>query len=71
MKRAPVDSEAIASVGYEPAQRMLEVEFTSGALYRYLDVPNDLHVGLMAAESHGEYFTAHLRDAGFHFERLR
>lgn len=71
MQRVPVESEAIAGVGFDPRRRLLEVEFTSGAVYRYRDVPEALHAGLMAAASHGEFFTAHLRDAGFGFERVR
>lgn len=70
MRREPVDSEALASVGYDRDARELEIEFTSGAVYRYVDVPESVHVGLMTAASHGEFFAHHIRDAGFDFRQL-
>jgi len=39
MKRAPVASSSLRSLGYDAAQQVLEVEFASGALYRYEQVP--------------------------------
>ena len=69
MRRVPVESEAMNSVGYDPKARVLEIEFSQGEVYRYFDVPSSLHVGLMAAESHGEYFTRNIRDV-FAFEHL-
>src|SRR2546425_1020108 len=40
MKRQPVTSSVIASVGYKPDTMMLEIEFRStGFVYRYVDVP--------------------------------
>jgi hypothetical protein len=67
MEREPVDSSVLASVGHEDG--VLEVEFTSGAVYRYFDVPVPVHEALMAAESHGSYFNAHVRDA-YAYERV-
>ncbi|MFC3267828.1 KTSC domain-containing protein [Vulcaniibacterium thermophilum] len=71
MRRRKVESEAMRSVGYDPRARVLEIEFAGGAVYRYFDVPERLYAGLMTAESHGAWFSAHIRDAGFRFERLR
>lgn len=70
MWREPVRSEALRAVGYDPDRRILEIEFASGAVYRYFDVPEDLYAGLMTAPSLGEFFSAHIRDAGFDFEAL-
>ena len=70
MHRERVSSEVLCSVGYDPDRSILELEFTSGEVYRYLDVPPALHVGLMTARSHGAFFAAHIRDAGFEFERV-
>lgn len=69
MYREPVASEALRSVGYDPDRRLLEIEFASGIVYRYFDVPPELHVGLMTVASHGSYFAAYIRDAGFEFEQ--
>jgi KTSC domain len=52
----------LRSVGYDPRQRILELEFTSGAVYQYLDVPATVHWALMTAESKGRYFNHEIRD---------
>ena len=69
MQRERVESEALRSVGYDGERRILEIEFASGTVYRYFEVPEDLYVGLMAAASHGEFFSRCIRDAGFDFEQ--
>jgi hypothetical protein len=51
------------SVGYEGKRRILEIEFQSGAVYQYLDVPKAVHEGLWRAESKGRYFNDEIRDA--------
>lgn len=45
MERVPVESSCLAAVGYDPADGALELEFTSGSVYRYLAVPEDVHRG--------------------------
>lgn len=70
MWRESVVSDALRSVGYDPDRRILEVEFSSGAVYRYFEVPPVLHAGLMTAASHGEFFVMSIRDAGFEFEQI-
>lgn len=62
MRRLGVDSSAIRSVGYDDALALLEIEFTSGDVYRYHAVPTSVHRALMDAESKGQYFVAHVRD---------
>ena len=58
-------------MGYDEDETILEVEFTNGAVYRYFDVPAEVYLGLMAAESHGRYFHQHVRDAGYRYERTK
>ena len=70
MKRTRVQSEALRSVGYDVDMRMLEIEFTSGATNRYFDVPEHVHIGLMTAESHGEFYARFILYAGFDFEQV-
>lgn len=62
MDRAPVDSSAIASIGYAPEDQLLEVEFCSGRVYQYLDVPAAEHENLIAADSIGRWFNKHIRE---------
>ena len=62
MGRVPVSSGNLAAVGYDAATSTLEVEFRNGGLYQYFDVPSHEHEALMQASSHGEYFSAHIRN---------
>ena len=49
------------SVGYEAGSRILEIEFQSGEVYQYLDVPQKVHGELIDAESKGRYFSSEIR----------
>jgi hypothetical protein len=60
MKREPVESSMIASVGYDPETKVLEVEFNSGMVYAYYDVPQEEYDGLMAASSKGSYMNGNI-----------
>lgn len=62
MYRRPVDSGVIHSVGYDVASSVLEVEFESGRVYEYYDVPLSIYSGLMTAGSRGAYFNDFVRD---------
>ncbi len=63
MERQAVESGLIRSVGYDPAQSILEVELAgSGRVYRYYDVPYSAFEELMEAESKGTYFNDQIRD---------
>lgn len=61
MKRQRVSSEAIASFGYDAASRTLEIEFRSGAVYQYLDVPRSEFDNLIQADSLGGYVNTHIK----------
>jgi hypothetical protein len=57
MKREPVKSSSIKSVGYENRSKILEIEFHRGpSLYRYFDVPWLVYSELMTSESKGKSF---------------
>ncbi|QWT22037.1 KTSC domain-containing protein [Bacillus sp. NP157] len=62
MRREPVDSSVLASVGYDPDCHILEIEFRSGSVYAYDDVTPGLHLRLMTAPSIGSFFDAEIRD---------
>lgn len=61
MDRQPVSSSSLRSVGYDVADRILEVEFQDGGIYHYFDVPARVYRELMAAESKGSYFQASVK----------
>jgi hypothetical protein len=62
MNRTPVSSSNVASVGYEPSSMTLEVEFNSGAIYQYFDVPEVEYQNLMGAESVGKYLNQNIKN---------
>lgn len=62
MERVPVSSSLIASVGHNPTDNTLEVEFNhEGAVYRYENVDAKTHAELMAADSVGSHFTRNIK----------
>jgi KTSC domain len=62
MKRDPVSSSHIASVGYDASEQVLEIEFESGGVYRYTGVARHVYQGLLSASSPGRYFHQQIRD---------
>lgn len=62
MKRQPVNSSNLASVGYDAASQTLEIEFHSGGIYQYFSVPPSQYNNLMTAVSLGSYFHHNIRD---------
>lgn len=61
IKRQTVDSTNLASVGYNQDARVLEIEFKSGAVYRYFAVPPAIVEELMRATSKGRFFAREIR----------
>jgi hypothetical protein len=61
MKRIPVESRALAAVGYSKRLHALEIEFRNGAIYRYLDVPRSVHKGMMKAPSKARFYHENIR----------
>jgi non-canonical purine NTP pyrophosphatase (RdgB/HAM1 family) len=60
MQRLPVESSDIISIGYDPAEQLLEIEFHEGRIYRYVDVPQKTYDHFLKANSYGGYFNAHI-----------
>lgn len=59
MQRTAVQSSNLQSIGYENG--VLEIQFHSGGIYQYFDVPAQIHQALMAAPSKGEFFAQNIR----------
>lgn len=62
MERREVESTIMRSVGYDQRNQVLEIEFQSGLIYQYLDIPPALYKALWEAESKGRYFNSEIRD---------
>jgi len=62
MERVSVSSSNIASVGHDDPTQTLEVEFLSGAVYEYYDVPEHVYQELIGASSVGRYFAQRVKN---------
>ncbi len=60
----------LASAAFDTEQRILELEFTNGRVYRYFDVLESLYERLIEADSNGRFFTLFIRDR-YRFERIK
>ncbi len=69
MDREAVASTVLKSVGYDPDTRTLEIEFPSGRVYRYLEVPAEVHAWLMRSPGKGSLFRRMI-DGKYTFERV-
>lgn len=69
MKRKPLTSSLLNSVAYDASHALLEVEFRDGSVYRYENVPPDVHEDLLRAESHGKFFIRYIRNE-YPYERI-
>lgn len=61
IKRVPVESQALAAVGYSKRLRALEIEFRNGAIYRYLEVAPAVYQALLDAPSKARFYDANIR----------
>ena len=56
-----VESTTLATVAYDRARGLLQLEFRSGAIYQYFGVPAAVHEALLGAPSKGSYFNRFIR----------
>lgn len=69
MKRDPVSSSNIASVGYDAASETLEIEFMNGSVYQYYNVSQSIYDAFVAASSAGQFFAYQIKNA-FPYSRV-
>lgn len=62
MQRQSVSSSNIRSIGYDAGTGTLEVEFNSGGVYQYFNVPEATYSALMRASSKGAFVNACIKD---------
>ena len=72
MQRQAVTSSQIKSVGYDEAEKTLEIEFTNnGAVYQYYDVPKKIFDALMEADSVGGFFDRKIKQGTYAYKRVK
>ncbi len=62
MERELVSSSTILSVGYDAASETLEVEFKSGGVYQYYNVPEPIHQQFMESSSKGQFHHTYIKN---------
>jgi hypothetical protein len=67
VEMTPVESSNVAAVGYR--DKTLYVEFKTGTIYRYKDVPEDVYTDMMQAESVGKFLHARIRNV-YQYEKV-
>jgi hypothetical protein len=70
VRRERLDSSSVASVGYDAAAQVLEVEFRNGGVYQYLDVPGDEYDEFREADSKGRFLNTEIKPH-HRYRRLR
>jgi hypothetical protein len=68
MKRIPVSSSSILSIGYDAEIQTLEIEFVGGGVYQYFDVTQATHQALMASDSLGRFVNTKVKE---HYRYVR
>ena len=62
MQRDKVSSTALLSVGYDPLSCVLEIEFRSGRIFQYYEVPRSTYEWMMQSKDKGGLFNRLIRD---------
>lgn len=70
IERIAVQSSTIVSAGYSKETRLLDIEFRTGAIYRYRQVPESVYAAFSAARSKGRFFGTEIRGK-FQYEKMK
>ena len=71
MQRVTVESSSIATIGYNPEQQIMELEFRqTGEVYQYFDVPPEEYGAFLQAESKGTYLNQEFKLRGYRYVRV-
>ncbi|MDF2380895.1 KTSC domain-containing protein [Nostoc ellipsosporum NOK] len=62
-------STVIASTRYDPAGKVLEIRFQSGAVYRYYDVPQEVYNEMKKAMSKGYFLNTRIKN-NYSYEKI-
>ncbi|WAS55389.1 DUF853 family protein [Burkholderia ambifaria] len=63
MERETVDSSTVLAIGYEPTTSILEIEFKTGRVYQYYNVPQVVYDQFMVSDSKGKFFNSYVKSA--------
>lgn len=57
----PVNSTMAKSIGYNQAEQVLQIEFSSGSVYQYSDIDQETWASLQDADSTGRFFNSEIK----------
>jgi len=57
-----VNSSNIRAVGYDALTNIMRVEFNSGSVYDYHQVPEEIYRQLLISPSFGKFFAVHVKN---------
>jgi KTSC domain-containing protein len=69
MNVTAVESSTLATIEYDRTRELLQLEFSSRAIYQYFHVPSTVHEALLRAPSKGSYFNQAIRGK-FRYSRI-
>lgn len=70
MKRSPVNSSNVLSVGYDTTTSTMEVEFRNGDIYQYYEVAERIYQNLINAASVGKYLDQNVKKRGYRYKKI-
>ncbi|MGI8891365.1 MAG: KTSC domain-containing protein [Chthoniobacterales bacterium] len=70
IRRIPVHSSNVTSLGYSRGLHALEIEFARGAIYRFQNVPPHVYRDFLASKSKGHFVAENIR-GHYDFRRMR
>ncbi len=62
IKHYATRSSMISEVEYDEENKLLRLKFTKGGWYEYKDVPKEVYLELINADSIGKYFLANIKN---------
>lgn len=72
MRMVHVTSSMIATVGYDPDQELMVVQFQNGKVYRYDGVPSGVFISVATdRESVGQAFNKHIRSKKYPYREIQ
>jgi hypothetical protein len=66
MDRISVNHNEFRTVGYEPLELLMEVEFQDGRIYLFSDIPMALYDSFIAADNMSDFYHTHIEDQYAH-----
>src|SRR5262245_9832018 len=61
MRRHPIGSSSLRTVGYDANSETLEIEYLNGSLYRYFAVPPLVHRQLLRSATPGSFVNQRIK----------